>query len=151
MKRSNQQPALPLSRRPVVLGILNLLFAAIYLVLCINAANHLAAVDQRPSSLRDSFLTAGNLEIVADLLASAWLLVGGILLLKHRQAGRKLTRLVAIICVLMIVYTGYFLVTVGSGLPAGDLIGAIVATLRFAYPILATRLFDTSRLELGLA
>ena len=145
------QPALPLSRRPVVLGVLNLLFAVVYLLLGLNAAKAIDTVNQLPSSIRSSVLTAAYLDVLADLLVSAGLFVGGFLLLMHRRAGRQLTRAAAIVGGLMIAYTIVFFLTVGNRMSGASLIGSMIGiTLRFIYPIIATRLFDTSRLELGL-
>jgi len=144
-------PAQAPSRRPLVIGILHLVFAAIYLILAVNATNALDDVNQLPSSLRGTFRTAGIIDILADGVVCLGLLAAGVFLIQRRELGHRLTRIVAGIAIVSIVVLAIFILTAVSGADGAFLIGGVIGiALRFAYPIIAARLLGPEPGALGL-
>ncbi|HEY4688936.1 MAG TPA: hypothetical protein VIK33_06470 [Anaerolineae bacterium] len=140
------------SRRPIVLGVLNLVAAAIYLLLALNAANGLEdTVRQVPSAYRGSMRTLGSMDVVADGIACLGMLLGGLFLLQRRAAGRTVTQLVArLLVVSIVIILLYTIIAIGSA--AGSILFtlALGLFLRFAYPIIAARLLNAPPTDLGL-
>lgn len=142
----------PQSRKPLIIGSLNLVFAAIYLLLAINAANGMEDVVSRvPSSYRSSMRTANFLDIAADGIGCVGLLFAGILLLQKRASGRTLTQTVArILTAAIVILPAYTLIAFGGA--AGSILIQLVLglLLRFIYPIIAARQLAPPPAELGL-
>jgi hypothetical protein len=140
------------SRRPVIIGVLNLVAAAFYLLLAINATNSMNELSGLPSSVRDSVRTMGVIDIAADGVACVGMFLGGLFLLQKRALGRTITRGVAGILVAAIVILACFLVSTFGGAAVSILIPSVLGLLlRFAYPIIVARLLNPSPAELGLS
>ncbi len=139
-------------RKPIVLGILHLVFAALYLFLASNAFSNMEKFISRvPSSYRSAMRTTNFLDIAADGIGFIGLLIAGILLLQRRALGRTITQttskvLIAAI-VIIVAYT-----TIAFGSEAGLIIITLYigVLLRFAYPLIAARLLAPPPEELGL-
>jgi hypothetical protein len=149
-----QQPIQPTSpsRKPLIFGILNLLFAALYLYLAINVIRQgEALLSQVPSSYRGSLRIANYMDLAADLIGAVGLLIAGVLLLQKQATGRTLTRTIAAILgvaiVIMILYTLFAF----SG-AAGSLLMPLVLglLLRFGYVFIARWQLAPDPIELGL-
>ncbi|HLF26662.1 MAG TPA: hypothetical protein VJG32_10020 [Anaerolineae bacterium] len=142
----------PQSRKPLIIGSLNLVFAAIYLLLALNAANSMEdAVSQAPASYRSALRTTNFLDIAADGIGCVGLLIAGLLLLQKRAAGRTLTRTIArILTAAIVIIPAYIVIAFGGA--AGSILIQVVfgLLLRFAYPIIAARQLAPSPAELGL-
>ncbi|HJW84574.1 MAG TPA: hypothetical protein VJ754_09755, partial [Anaerolineae bacterium] len=104
------------NRKPIVIGVLNLVFAVIYLLLAVSAANGLEdAVRGVPSSYRSDMRTIGTLDVVADGIACIGMLLGGLFLLQRRAAGRTLTRIVSrILVAAILIIPIYTVIAIGA-------------------------------------
>jgi len=142
----------PQSRKPGIIGVLNLAFAAIYLLLAVNAFNGLDdAVSRMPSLYRAEMRTAGYLDIAADVIGCVGLLAAGLLLLQRRALGRTLTQVVARFLALAIVIILVYTLFAFGGAAGSILIQLFLGLLlRFAYPIIAARQLAPPAAELGL-
>ena len=142
----------PRSRKIMILGILHLVFAAIYLFLAINAANNMENfLSQVSSSYRSSVRTANFLDIAIDGIGFVGLLIAGIMLLQKRATGRTFTRTLALILTAAIVIIlAYTLIAFGSDVGTNFITLGLGLLVRFAYPLIAARLLAPSPEELGL-
>ena len=142
----------PQSRKIVIIGILNFVFAAFYLFLAINAANNMEDLLSRaPSSYHSSIRTANFLDIAIDGIGFVGLLIAGIMLLQQRATGRTFMRTLALILTAAIVIIlAYTLIAFGSDVGSNLITLGLGLLVRFAYPLIAARLLAPSPEELGL-
>ncbi|MGB2896332.1 MAG: hypothetical protein WBB65_09235 [Anaerolineales bacterium] len=142
----------PQSRKILIISILNLVFAAIYLYLAINAANNMEDfVSRVPSSYRSSMRTANFLDIAIDGIGFIGLLIAGIMLLQKRATGRAFMRTLALILTgTIIIILAYTLIAFGGELGSNIFVLGLGLLVRFAYPLIAARLLAPSPEELGL-
>jgi len=140
------------NRKPIVIGVLNLAFAVIYALLAINAVNGTEdAIRAVPSAYRNDMRTIGTLDIVADGIACVGMLLGGLFLLQRRVAGRTVTRLVArILVAAILIIPIYTVIAIGAAASQILITGLLGLLVRFAYPIIASRLLNPDPITLGL-
>jgi hypothetical protein len=149
LETDNSQPQ---SRKPIIIGILNLVFAAIYLILALNAINNMDDIVSRvPSSYRGSMRIANFLDIAADGIGCVGLLIAGILLLQKRTLGRTLAQVMGrIMAAAIVILVAYTMIAFGSEVGSSFIPLVLGLLLRFAYPIIAARQLAPSPAELGL-
>ncbi|MCJ7570013.1 MAG: hypothetical protein MUO58_21085, partial [Anaerolineales bacterium] len=125
----------PQSRKIMILGILHLVFAAIYLFLAINAANNMENfLSQVSSSYRSSVRTANVLDIAIDGIGFVGLLIAGIMLLQKRATGRTFTRTIALILtVAIVIILAYTLIAFGGKVGSNLFVLGLGLLVRFAY------------------
>jgi hypothetical protein len=144
------QPARP-SRKPLIFGILNLLFGALYLYLAINVIRQGEDLLSRvPSSYRGSLRTANYMDIAADLIGAVGLLIAGVLLLQKQATGRTLTRTIAAILGVAIVILVLYTLIAFSGAAISPMPLILGLLLRFGYVFIARWQLAPPPHELGL-
>lgn len=130
--------SLPALRRTIVVGVLNIPFSIFYLYVSYATILGLAEfLNETPAADLGVFLYTNLFYSIAPVLIAIGLLTGGVLLLRNRALGRRLTRLTTVIA-----FTA-FLLSCGEtsmllmvGLDMGTLLLAILGLiLRFAYPL----------------
>ncbi|MCK5054421.1 MAG: hypothetical protein KAR65_09085 [Anaerolineales bacterium] len=142
----------PQSRKILIIGILHLVFAAIYIYLAFNALLKMEdLLSQVPSSYRGSMRTANFLDIAIDGIGFVGLLIAGIMLLQKRAMGRTITRKLAPILVGgIVVIMAYTLIAFGDEVGSSIIVLGLGLLVRFAYPLIAARQLAPSDEELGL-
>jgi len=142
----------PQSRKIMILGILHLVFAALYLFLAINASSNMEDFLSRvPSSYRGSMRTANFLDIAIDSIGFVGLLIAGIMLLQKRAMGRTITRTLArVLTAGIVIILAYTLIVFGGEVGSDFITLGLGLLVRFAYPLIAARQLAPSPEELGI-